>query len=58
MTALLEVGNEGNILLLGARNATLSDIRRYKTVGKSPTTSPDDAATGTPDVALAAVAQE
>jgi hypothetical protein len=57
ITALLEIDHDGNILLLGAHTATPSDIRRCETVGKSPATSPDDAAAGTPDFTLAAARQ-
>jgi hypothetical protein len=55
VAALLEVGHDGNILLLGARTATSSDIRRYNTSASLAATT--KAAIGTPDVALADIAQ-
>jgi hypothetical protein len=55
ITALLEVDQDGDVLLLGARTATQSDIKRYKTAAKS--TASDNAATETPDMALVAAGQ-
>jgi hypothetical protein len=54
-TALLEVDQIGNILLLGARTATSSEIRRYKASTKQAAT--DNAATDTPDIAIPAAVE-
>jgi hypothetical protein len=55
ITALLEVDQDGDILLLGARTATQSDIKRYKTAAKS--TASDNAVIDAEDVAPADIAQ-